>query len=200
MKRTQSRIGIYSGTFDPVHAGHMAFALQAMQEAKLDRLYFLPERRPRYKQGVEHFAHRVAMLERAISPHRNIGVLDYVDTNFTVERTLPKLEHQFSGSQLVFLLGSDTARQMPGWSHVERLLSCCELVVGSRNTEESSAIEEEIASWAEQPKALKVVASYAPDVSSSSVREALRRRQSVRGLLQSVARYSNRHWLYISLR
>jgi cytidyltransferase-like protein len=66
MKRTQSRIGIYSGTFDPVHAGHMAFALQAMQEAKLDRLYFLPERRPRYKQGVEHFAHRVAMLERAI--------------------------------------------------------------------------------------------------------------------------------------
>ena len=49
-----ARIGIYAGTFDPVHAGHVAFALQSLEAAKLDRVYFLPERRPRGKRQVKN--------------------------------------------------------------------------------------------------------------------------------------------------
>jgi len=79
-----------AGTFNPVHAGHMAFALQSLKEAKLDMIYFLPERQPRHKQGVEHFAHRVAMLQRAIRPYRRFGVLELTDVNFTPERTKPR--------------------------------------------------------------------------------------------------------------
>src|SRR5581483_3364510 len=86
------RIGIYSGVFDPVHAGHIGFALQAVERAGLDKVYFLPERRPYHKQGVEHFGHRVAMLKRATRPHPALSVLELEDISFTVERTLPKLQ------------------------------------------------------------------------------------------------------------
>src|SRR4051812_4657029 len=94
------RIGIYAGTFDPVHSGHVSFALQALKAAELDKVYFLPERRPRNKQHVEHFGHRTAMLKRAAQPHSQFEVLEMVDISFSVERTLPKLQKQFEGDQL----------------------------------------------------------------------------------------------------
>jgi nicotinate-nucleotide adenylyltransferase len=177
----------------------MAFALQALKEAKLDMVYFLPERQPRHKQGVEHFAHRVAMLQRAIRPYRRFGVLELTDVNFTPERTLPKLRQKFPGSQLVFLLGSDVIPGLPEWPKVERLLEDCELVVGLREQSGQQDTERHMAAWPTQPRTVKIFVSYAPEVSSGSVREALRRQAHVRGLLASVRRYSNQHWLYVSL-
>jgi nicotinate-nucleotide adenylyltransferase len=199
VKKPRARIGIYAGTFDPVHAGHVAFALQAMHHAKLDELYFLPERRPRRKQSVEHFAHRVAMLERAARPYPKIGVIELVDINFTVERTLPKLQQRFKDSQLVFLVGSDSVKWLPEWPNAERLLSATELVVGVRKGDNVADMKRTIAAWPQQPQALIIFKSYAADVSSRIVRDGLRQRQVPRGLLQSVARYSDRHWLYVSL-
>src|ERR1700712_538230 len=102
-----SRIGIYAGTFHPVHAGHITFALQALEAAQLDMVYFMPERRPRHKQQVEHFAHRVAMITRAAKPYQYFDVLEFVDVNFSIERTLPALQQRFAGDELVFLFGSD---------------------------------------------------------------------------------------------
>jgi nicotinate-nucleotide adenylyltransferase len=151
-----SRIGVYAGSFDPVHAGHISFALQALQAAQLDKIYFLPERRPRAKQHVEHFGHRVAMLRRAIEPHSQFGILELVDVSFSVERTLPELQQQFEGDELVFLFGSDVVSGFKDWPHVDQ-------------------------------------------VSSGKVREALRKREPVSGLLKSVERYSDHNWLYVSL-
>lgn len=199
MKKSVPRIGIYAGTFDPVHAGHVAFALQSMQHAKLDELYFMPERRPRRKQNVEHFAHRVAMLKRASRPYTKFGVIELVDINFTVERTLPKLQQRFKGSRLVFLQGSDDVKWLPHWPNADRLIAASELVVGVRAGDSIEDVKQTIASWPLQPQDLTVFESYAADVSSQLVRDGLRQRQSPRGLLESVARYSSRHWLYVSL-
>ena len=119
--KTTARIGIYAGTFNPVHTGHIAFALQATQAANLDMVYFMPERRPRDKQEVEHFGHRMAMLRRATEPHTQLDLLDLVDVNFSVLRTLPQLQQTFPDSQLVFLVGSDVAPTIPSWPHSERV-------------------------------------------------------------------------------
>lgn len=197
-KPKSQRIGIYAGAFDPVHAGHVAFALQAIVTARLDRVYFLPERRPRHKQGVEHFGHRVAMLKQASAPHRKFGVLEYVDISFSVARTLPRLRQQFRGDQLVFLFGSDAIAHLPDWPNAKQLLASSELIVGVRSSEDVALVRQQISTWQTQPQALAVFDSYAPDVSSGAVREALRRRRPVRGLLLSVARYCDRHWLYVS--
>ncbi|HET6924219.1 MAG TPA: nicotinate-nicotinamide nucleotide adenylyltransferase [Candidatus Saccharimonadales bacterium] len=192
-------MGIYSGTFNPVHAGHIAFALQAIQTAKLDKLYFLPERKPRYKVGVEHFAHRVAMLKAAARPHARLAVLELHDISFSVQRTLPQLQQRFPGSQLVFVVGSDVAQHLPDWPHGDRLLAQSEVVIGLRTPQNRAEIERLVGSWPQQPLGTHIIDSFAPHISSGTVREALRTRRYTAGLLRSVAQYSNRHWLYVSV-
>lgn len=197
--RLNTRIGIYAGTFDPVHAGHIATALQAVEHAALDRLYFLPERRPRSKKGVEHFGHRTAMLRQATAPHPRLDMLELEDTSFTVEYTLPRLRKHFRNKQLVFIMGSDAARQVPGWPKVERLLARHELAIALRRGDHREDVENAISEWPMQPASIKLFESYAPGVSSWRIRDALRRNERVGGLLRSVERYSRRNWLYISL-
>lgn len=195
----QKRIGIYSGSFNPVHAGHIAFAVQALATAKLDAIYFLPERRPRNKPDVEHFGHRVAMLRRATRPHRRLHVLELEDTSFTVATTLPRLKQRFGQAQLVFLFGSDSVQYMPQWPGSEQLLAQSELVVGVRTGAVLATVSDQIAQWSVQPQAVQVFDSHSPAVSSRHIREALRLRQRVPGLLLSVERYSRRNWLYVTV-
>jgi nicotinate-nucleotide adenylyltransferase len=199
MSRKQKRIGIYAGTFNPVHAGHIAFALQALKEANLDKIYFVPERQPRGNPGVEHFGHRVAMLKRATKPHPQFDVLELVDINLTVVRTLPKLQQLFRGHQLVFLFGSDAAASIPYWPNVTQMLNGSELVIALREQDSQEDIEKQIADWPVRAVRTTIFRSYAPKVSSRRVREALYRRRRAEGLLRSVERYSDRHWLYVSL-
>lgn len=193
------RTGIYAGTFNPVHAGHIAFALQAMQQAGLDRLYFLPERRPRRKQEVEHFGHRVAMLRTALRPYPRFDVLELDDVSFSVTRTLPKLQALCSGDQLVFLFGSDAIADLPSWPRAKQLLQQTELVIGCRQETKPQNIQQMIHGWPTKPRQYSILQSYAPAVSSGHIRQALRLNRPVKGLLSSVARYSNRNWLYVTL-
>jgi nicotinate-nucleotide adenylyltransferase len=193
------RIGIYAGTFDPVHTGHVTFALQAVQAAQLDKVYFLPERRPRSKQHVEHFGHRVAMLKRALQPHPQLKVLELVDVSFSIEKTLPKLKKQFADNQLIFLFGSDVVPGLQDWPKAERLLADHELVIGLRHQESRENVHKLVEGWPAKPKAVIIFPSYAPEVSSGRIREALRLRKKAPGVLKSVERYRDSNWLYVSL-
>ena len=194
------RIGIYAGTFNPVHSGHIAFALQAVQAAQLDELYFLAERQPRHKRGVEHFGHRMAMLDRAAKPYTQFKALELPDINFSVKRTLPRLQKLFPSDQLVFLVGSDVAPSIPSWDHAERLLHVAELVIGVRTNGSSTPdLQELISHWPATPKDITVFESYASDITSGAIRESLLKRQPAKGLLASVLRYSNHNWLYVSV-
>ena len=197
--KRSKRIGIYAGAFDPVHTGHITFALQAIRAAKLDGVVFMPERRPRHKPGAEHFAHRVAMLKAAVEPHPDLAVLELVDRYFTVRRTWPQLQAIFHDTTFVILMGSDTAAYVPEWPLAEQLLKHSELVVGVRSNHQLQQINRLIQNWKTKPRQLYIFESYTPDVSSTDVREALQARRGVKGLLTSVQRYAHRNWLYISL-
>lgn len=193
------RIGIYAGTFDPIHSGHLALALQALDVGNLDVLYFMPERRPRAKPNVEHFGHRVAMLQRALKPHPSFDILEMVDTHFSIERTLPKLRKQYNNEQLVFLFGSDVVKTMYDWPNIDRLLTKHELLIGLRNDDSRSTIKNSIEKWECSPHSITIFDSYAPLITSGKIRTALRKHQATKGLLKSVEKYSDHHWLYISL-
>lgn len=186
------RIGIFAGTFNPVHLGHVQFALQAAEKAKLDVVYFLPERRPRNKPNVEHFGHRVAMLRQACLPWRQLEVLELPDVSFTVRTTLPRLRSYFGDSaQLVLLCGSDVAMSMSDWPGSSRLLASTEIAVGVRDVNADD--------FPIKPQALHIIHDEVANVSSTQIRSALQSGKRAPGLLASVARYSNRHWLYVSL-
>lgn len=192
------RIGIYSGNFNPVHAGHISFAVQVLVEAKLDQLYLMPERHHSNQEDVAHFGHRVAMIRQAIKPHRHLGLIESHEISFTVAKTLPKLQAQFKNSQLVFLFGSDKLVDMADWPKIDRLLSCSELVIGIRDGDENK-LPGLVSGLPIKAQAVHIINSYAPSVCSTKIRQALRGQLETEGILSSVRRYSNKNWLYISL-
>jgi len=195
--QVKQRIGIYSGTFDPVHAGHIAFALQALQAAKLDVVYFVPERVPRSKHGVTHFAHRTAMIRRAIRPYAQLQLLELEDKTFSVAGTLSRLKRRFPDTTLVYLCGSDIVRNMARWPHADQFLHAVELCIGRRANETTHDIDAALASLPKLPRNVTVLQSYASAVASSHIRAALREKRSIQGLLASVRAYANKEWLYL---
>lgn len=198
-RKEKVRIGIYPGTFDPVHAGHVAFALQAARAADLDKVYFMPERFPRHKQAVEHFGHRTAMLARALEPHAALALLETPGKHFSVKRTMPYLRTKFSGAELVMLCGSDTVAAMPRWRHVETMLADVELCIGARNDQAESEVLAAVGSLPVPPRRIYVLASLHGRASSTAVRRAIRSgKQCVHGTLSSVYRYARLQWLYIN--
>jgi len=199
LKSRSKRIGIYSGTFNPVHTGHITFALQAIEEAKLDKIYFLPERKPRNKSQVEHFAHRVAMIKQAIRPHPKFNIIELTDPSFSVKSSLPKLQAIFPNDQLVFLIGSDAALHMNSWPNIEKLLRSSELVIGLRDSVQKDLFENGKLRLLNKSKKAHLINCYLPNISSTKVREALVNQVEVKGILKSVKNYSNKNWLYISL-
>ncbi|QQS20154.1 adenylyltransferase/cytidyltransferase family protein [Candidatus Saccharibacteria bacterium] len=193
----RSRIGIYSGTFDPVHAGHVAFALQAAEVAQLEAVYFVPERVPRAKRQATHFAHRVAMVRRAVRPYPHLKVLELADKTFSVAHTLPRLQHEFPGAELVFLCGSDVLQHMAKWAYVKQFLRSVELCVGRRENESADSIKKILSKIPSSHAEVIVFESHAPAVSSSHIRAALREKRGAKGLLASVKVYANQEWLYL---
>lgn len=193
------RVGIFAGTFDPIHVGHITFALQALQSANLDTVVFVPERKPRNKPAAEHFGHRVAMIRQAIKPHPRLALLELVEARLTTGRSLPHLRALFPDTELVLLVGSDVLPTIPQWAGSERLLSQIELVVGVREGESAEAMELQVATWDTPPRRLHVFPSFAPQASSSEVRHHLRAGRQAHGVLASVRRYSLQNWLYVRL-
>jgi nicotinate-nucleotide adenylyltransferase len=127
-----SRVGIFAGTFDPVHHGHISFAKAALKACELDKVVFLPEASPRNKSSVTSIRHRKDMLLAATAGDDRLEVLTLSDTQFTVAKTLPELQRRFPGARLVLLLGSDVAVYLHKWQDVKILLERVDIAIGFR--------------------------------------------------------------------
>ncbi len=135
------RIGIYSGTFDPVHVGHLTFGNTTRQLCRLDQVIFIPEQSPRHKIAVTDMRHRLAMLERALEPHPKLAATSLTTPRFTIAETLPELRKQFPNAQLTFLIGSDAAHSLLyGWEGLEQLLPDVHFAIGLRGADTAKGI------------------------------------------------------------
>jgi len=135
-------IGIYSGTFDPIHVGHIAFAQATAHKLALDIVVLLPEQQPRGKQHVTEIHHRVELIKRAIQNDNILQVLTLPSKQFTITKTLPQLQKRFTDANFTFLLGSDIVRTfMYRWDGLEILLETVSFAVGLRTGDEQSELE-----------------------------------------------------------
>src|SRR5437899_2632218 len=98
------KIGILSGTFDPIHKGHLALAKAALNEAKLDKVYIVIEQAPRNKQNVTDYVQRRAMVEIALRDYPNIELLELPSKQFSVAQTLPEIQECLEGAELHFIV------------------------------------------------------------------------------------------------
>jgi len=134
--KSVARIGIFGGTFDPVHRGHLAVARAALRRLKLDQLIFIPAGVPPHKrrQPRAAFRQRLRMLKLAtareprfaVSRLEASGVHYSIDTVRRIKRSLKK------GDRLFFLIGMDAFLEISIWREAEALLRECEFVVSVR--------------------------------------------------------------------
>jgi nicotinate-nucleotide adenylyltransferase len=128
------RIGVFGGTFDPVHVGHLAIAQAALDSAKLDRVVFVPARRSPLKDRGPFASEedRLAMLEAAVKDEPRFAVsrveLDRPGPSYTVD-TLEALKGE---GTLFLILGSDALADLAKWRSPERIRALASLLVARR--------------------------------------------------------------------
>lgn len=137
-----NQIGIYSGTFDPIHIGHIAFAKQSARELKLNSVVFLPEQQPRGKQRVTDIHHRIELIKLATQNDNELQILSLPSKQFTIAKTLPKLQSHFPNTTFTLLIGSDIVHTfIYRWDGLETLLKDVAFAVGIRTNDKRDELE-----------------------------------------------------------
>jgi nicotinate-nucleotide adenylyltransferase len=191
------KIGILGGTFDPIHLGHLRAAETAREGLDLDLVAFVPSAVPPHRTGrltaaLDRFA--MACLASAGHPHFVAWdtELKRPGPSYTVD-TLAALRTERPDDDLVLVVGSDTWTEMTGWREPERVFSLAEVAVVSRPGQPASDPAPPF------PGARGVVHVEGPAlaISATSIRERVRRGQSVRYLVPDpVAEYVAKRRLY----
>ena len=191
----QERIGVFGGTFDPIHNAHWEIARAALKEARLDRIIFVVSAHPPHKHGGPYAsaADRFSMVAAAIQPEPKFEVsrieLDRKGPSYTVD-TLEEMRLLNPGAALFLIIGYDSLLDLPGWKDPEGILSrACILVVPRPNA------------LREVPPALKgryeLLPFQAKDLSSTEVRERIAAREPFEQLVPpAVARLIHQRGIY----
>lgn len=191
------RLGLFGGTFDPPHLGHLALAEWAREQLRLDRVLFIPAGQPPHKRGrrISSAAARLAMTRLAIRGHSGFGVstleLESPGASFTVD-TLNQVAARHPRARLFLLIGADSLDEFRTWRSPEAILERATLAVAARPGAGRAATR----AWARR-QGVVWLGNPGLEVSSSLVRERARAGRSVRYLVSDpVARYITRHRLY----
>lgn len=190
------KTGIFSGAFDPVHAGHMAFCATALSKG-LDRIFLLPEERPRGKPHVSSLEHRVAMIKLAIRDSPHLSLLQLESSQFSVSETLPELQRHFPNDNLTLLVGSDVVHTFQyRWPGLEDLFASVSLLIGVRgedSCEDLDKVMHALQVSLSMPISYEfVTATEHAAVASSQIRAGA----VVSHVMPAVATYINMHRLY----
>ena len=184
-----ARIGVFGGTFDPVHVGHLAIALAALESVPLDRVLFVPVRRSPLKDRdpLASTADRVAMLETAIASEPRFALSRAELEREGVSYTVDTLEQLRSQGELFLILGSDALADLARWRAPDRIRELATIIVAARP-------------GAPEPDAMHGARTFdAPrlDISSRELRARAARGMSLRYLVpDAVWEHIKRHGLY----
>lgn len=174
------KLGLFGGTFDPIHRGHVEPAKRALERLQLDRLFFAPTALPPHKSGPRHASalRRFAMVEMALLDEPRLEVSEVEMTRseraYTVE-TLESLREEHPGARLFLLVGADAFRQLPSWRRWREILEMVETAVMVRpgwRLEEEDLVPEQRA--AIEAKRVHFVENPPVDLSGTEIRRRLR--------------------------
>jgi len=210
------RIGIFGGTFNPVHLGHLITAETLRQDFALDRVLFVPSARPPHKPSPDRIGteHRLAMVRRAIAdnPAFELSTVeaDRTGTSYSVKTVEAFQRTLGDGAELFFLLGIDAFLDIESWHQPERLLRLCHFIINSRpgfSFADAYPILCRSFGLSPEPEATRIALpaghslffAEVPclEISSTRIRTLLGQRRSVKYLLpEPVESYILSHHLY----
>ena len=197
------RVGVFGGTFDPIHLGHLAVARSIQSSLGLDNVIFVPAGQPWLKADtpVSRVKDRVQMLRLALARRRAFELstieADRPGPSYTVD-TIETLQRQLgSDADLFFLLGSDALMDIARWKEPQRLIQLCQLVAFARpgfGLPTMEALEAAVPGIS-----LRVVFAEVPQVNirATDIRCRIAEGRSIQRLVpRAVERYILEHGLY----
>ena len=182
MSISQKKVGLYGGTFDPIHNGHIGMALSLMESHNLDEVFFVPTWVSPLKKGDECTSafHRVQMLQWALEgvPRCSI-LLDEVERqqiSYTIDTLLHFKEKLEKGVTLYLLLGEDCVSKLHQWKRVDEVVQLAQLLVARRIHVKDKEILTSLPSNVKLQSAVRLGLTQTPlfDVSGSLIRQRVR--------------------------
>lgn len=204
------RVGLFGGTFNPVHVGHLRAAEEAAEALGLDRVVFIPAADPPLKrdgsQVIAPAKDRLAWVQAAIADNPRFEVsgleLEREGPSYTVD-TLRILKEQLAPAELVFIVGQDAFVDLPSWREPRNLSTLAHFAVVTRppgggrlddwlpepfRDDYELALDGHSAEHRKAGTWLRLLTISALDVSATDLRRRLREGQSVRYLIPEAAR------------
>ncbi|WP_157722141.1 nicotinate-nucleotide adenylyltransferase [Tumebacillus avium] len=197
------RLGIFGGTFDPVHIGHLVAAQVALEQAGLDKVLFVPAGVNPLKVGktISAGAHRLRMVELAVESSPQFAVSDWElhrpGPSFTVD-TLEHFHSVHPEAELFFIIGADNLHILPKWRAVDRIMELATVLAVTRpGFDLKTSACTALALYPEVAKRVQYVEIPGLNISSTWIRERLVKNLSVEHLVpQKVIGYSEENKLY----
>lgn len=196
------KVGIFGGTFDPFHLGHLAIARAAKQQFGLDMVRIMPARIPPHKQtkAVTEDVHRLMMISLALPVGEGIE-LDLTEferegVSYTSD-TLTLLHERHPDDTLYYIIGEDSLRDFVTWHEPKTIASLATILVAVRSTDEAH-FQELLAKRNEEfGGAFRALSVPFTDVSSTQIRETIQKRKDPHpGLAAGTDTYIRRFGLY----
>jgi nicotinate-nucleotide adenylyltransferase len=194
------RLGLFGGTFDPIHLGHLILAEQCRESCSLDRVWFVVAGEPPHKRGDRTaVAHRLEMARIAVAGRKEFAVSDIEATrpgpHYSVE-TLETVCREHPEDQLFFLIGADSLNDLPGWREPGRIARMATIVVVNRPGIEEAALEA-YPDWGASARKLLSVTIPPIGIASTDLRRRVREGRSIRYMVpRGVEAYIEAQALY----
>lgn len=198
------RIGVFGGSFDPVHMGHLTVAQDAVERLELDQLIFVPAAIPPHKRHktLASGQQRLKMLQLATESNLRFEVSDMElqrgGVSYTID-TIKQIQFEHPGAELFFIVGLDSLTILHSWKNVEELLEICTVVPFARGGEDPAKIAEQIQLsnvWKTRLME-RMIRIHEVEISASEIRMRLAEGLSIRYLVPpEVEMYIAEHHLY----
>jgi len=211
-------VGLFGGTFDPVHQGHLDLARHVLERCRLDELLFIPAPLPPHKrQPLASFAHRTAMLAAALAECpdtrgrvRCSRIEEHLPTPSYTINTVQALRNREGNNRYCLIIGADSLLDLPHWHRIGELLHMVSLIVVKREMIDLARIGSALAAlmpdltfdpdqgrWCgSQGRTVDYLDDIELPVSSSAIREDLRQGRVPAMLPPAVFAYIRQHRLY----
>ncbi len=200
------RIGIFGGTFNPIHMGHLIMAEEVCQQHHLSKILFIPAYIPphKYVKDLIEAHHRYQMIKAAISEKSKFEVSDLEikreGKSYTID-TVQEILHHYGGDSDIFLImGADSLNELELWKNIKKLSQLCHFVIVNRpgfKTEVSARLVEIIGSDNISDMERLRIEITPVGISSTEIRKRLNDGGEIEGLVpECVEAYIKEHCLY----
>ena len=196
------RIGLFGGTFDPPHLGHLILASEAQSQLELTRLLWILTPEPPHKQEliITSIEHRLAMVKLAISDNPTFELsrveLERPGPHYTLD-TVQIIAKQNPEAEIVPIIGGDSLRDLPTWYQSKELLYACHWVGVMRRPSDAANLETLEHELPGISSKVHYVDAPLLEIASREIRSRIANGRSVRYYLpQSVYEYINEYHLY----